>query len=344
MVDKMNETLKFIECSGTPLEMGRQYGEQAKPEIQRDLEMRCRHADRARLKIFADLAARVLSLHLPDVLAELKGISEGAGVELPRVLFANHVDTFGDNVERCTPVILRNSPEGTIIAKNNDAPLDEDYPFIIRKCRPEKGIPSIQVTYAGWLCGLDYMNAEGLAATHGSVGSIFDKSGMRVDIRLKAYQLMRSCRTTDDFITGLNNTPLTGKGFNIAVGDNKGDTVMLDAAVPFIVVRNRNKQFDYATNIYKSTGLENADMRTPEQQDICHYRYAYLKQLEETKQPKNLNDIKNLLSSHESWAPCRHGGEGGSKTEWSMICLPGKRKILVSHGSPCKNEYKEYNL
>ncbi len=50
--------------------------------------------------------------------------------------------------------------------------LYENYPYVIRKCTPEKGIPSIQITFAGWLCGLDALNAAGLATTHGSVGSI----------------------------------------------------------------------------------------------------------------------------------------------------------------------------
>ncbi len=336
--------LKVVECSGTPMKMGRQYGEQARAEIQLDLELRSKHLNMEKLKVFSTNVIRVLQAFLPEELEELKGIAEGAKVDLSLVLFANHVDTFGDNVERCTPVILRNSSDGTIIAKSNDGAVHENNPFIIRKCTPAKGIPFIQVTYAGWIGSLDCMNAEGLACTHGSVGSVFDKSGPRVDIRLKGYQLMRTCRTTDDFIAGLNETPLTGKGFNVAMGDAAGNTAMLDAAVPFIAISKRNKKFDYATNIYKSPGLENADMREPGKRDICVYRYGYLKWLEETNPPENLDDIKKLLSCHEPWAPCRHGGVHGSKTFWSMINLTKSRKVLVAHGNPCQNEYKEYSL
>jgi len=278
------------------------------------------------------------------VLEELKGVAEGANVDIRRVLLINHVDTFVNNTERCTPVILRSSPQGTIIAKNNDAPVNEDFLFIIRKGRPAKGVPFIQITYAGWIGGLDIMNSEGLANTHGSVGAVFDKSGLRIDIRLKAYQLMNVCRTVDEFIAGLHEVPLTGKGFNIALGDRSGGTAMLDVAVPFIAVRNRNKQFDYATNIYKATGLENADMRPPGKRDICVYRYGYLKWLEATNPPGNLDDLRRLLSSHEPWAPCRHGGIHGSKTLWSMINLTKSGKVLIAHGNPCQNEYREYSL
>ena len=311
--------LSFIECSGSPLQVGREYGEQVKNEIQRNIELFGRSWNINECGESIAKIKHVIKKYLPEVYSELIGIAEGANVDISYIFLMNHVDTFGNDVERCTPIILRNSSDGTIIAKNNDAPVYEDYPFIIRKCIPEKGMPFIQVTYAGWLSGLDCMNAEGLSNTHGSVGSIFDKSGPRIDIRLKSYQLMSTCRTTDDFIAGLNETSLTGKGFNIAVGDASGNTAMLDAAVPLISVYNRNKKFDYAANIYKSPGLEIADTRAPDKRDICVYRYGYLKWLEETNPPKNIDDIKKLLSCHEPWAPCRHGGAHSSKTFWSIL-------------------------
>ncbi len=337
-------TLKLVECTGAPFEMGYQYGEQAREEIQRYLELQRQHLNTACIDNFARNVKQILQSFLPDVLEELKGIAEGSQADLNEILSVNYVDTFGDNPERCTPIILRNSSDGTIVAKNNDAPMQEENPFIIRKCVPKQGIPFIQVTYAGWLSGLDMINAEGLANTHGSVGSVFDKTGKRVDIRLSAYNVMQNCKTTEEFIQNINRFPLTGKGFNIAVGDSNGQTAMLDAAVPFIAIRNRNKQFDYATNIYMSIGLENADMRLPAKREICIYRYGYLRWIEQTNPPKSLDDIKKLLMSHEPWAPCRHGGAHDSKTVWSMICLTEQRKILVSHGSPCQNKYQEYHL
>ena len=49
------------------------------------------------------------------------------------------------------------------------------------------------------------------------------------------------------------------ENFNIAVGDAGTNTAMLDAAVPFIAVRNHNKQFDYATNIYNHVKMNTRD-------------------------------------------------------------------------------------
>lgn len=336
--------LRYIECNGTSRQMGRQYGEAAREEIRQDIALRSKYWRNEKLNEIAEKINRVIQRFIPDVLEELEGIAEGADVNLSQVLLSNHVDTFGDD-DRCTPVMLRESPEGVIVAKNNDGPAHEKNPFVIRKCTPDNGIPFIHVTYAGWLCGMDAMNAAGLANTHGSVGSKFDKSGDRLDIRLYTYHLLRSCRSTAEFVAKLaGNIPLTGKGFSIAVGDKDGGTVMLDAAVPFVAVRDGNRQFCYSTNLYMSPGMENADMRPPEKRHVCVFRNGYLRWVESECPPRNINDVKKILSSHEPWAPCRHGGVHGSVTLWSMINLPQSGKVLLATGNPCCNEYKEYSL
>jgi hypothetical protein len=337
--------MKFLECSGSFAGMGEEYGEQAREEIQHNaglfnLLMDINNRDAAAAGI-----SRAVNKYLPDVYAELAGIARGANVDLKHILLMNHVDTFGSSAERCTPVILRKSSDGVIIAKNNDSPPSANiYDFILRKCTPDKGFPYIQLTYAGWLSGLDMMNAAGLANTHGSVGSVFDKSGDHIDMRLVMYEIMKNYSKVGDVIRQLSNYPMTGKGFNIALGDADGETAMLDAALPFIALSGRNKNFDYATNIYTSQGLEHADTRGSARREICVYRYGYLKWLEQTRMPENLTDVKLLLSSHEPWAPCRHGGPHGSKTDWSMINLVKTKKMLVADGAPCENKYKEYSI
>ena len=335
--------LKVIKCSGKSFEMGRQYGEQARKEIRQNLEL-FKIPSHCGMRDITARIEKVIKKYTMDAYSELCGIAQGANVDVSSLLFINHVDVLESNVERCTPVILNNGKQGIIVAKNNDSPPNENFNFVLRKCSPDMGLPFIQLTYAGWVSGLDMMNADGVANTHGSVGSCFDKSGERIDIRLIMYELMKKCRSVNDVYQQLGEFPLTGKGFNIALGDSSNQSLMLDAAIPFIAVSSRNKNFDYATNIYRSPGLEAADVRAPEKRDICVYRYGYLKWLEQTNAPKKLEDIKKLLSCHDPWAPCRHGGSHGSQTDWSMINVIKDRKILVADGAPCENEYKEYSL
>jgi hypothetical protein len=342
--------IKYIECSGTSRKMGRQYGEGAREEILQALSGAAHKDFLSKIENCAERIGAIkknLELCLPEVSEEIKGIAEGCGASVEQILLLNHVDTISDEwVQACTPVGLVSDKDGIIVAKNNDGSQDQrmQYPFVVRKSIPEKGIPMLQCTYAGWLSGLDAINAEGLANTHGSVGSVFDKSGDRVDIRLATYHLMRNCSKVKEFCAKLSEMSLTGKGFNIIAGDAKRKSVIVEAAVPLIACRAFGQKFFYTTNHFISNALENADMRSPEGKVISTYRLGYLDWVAKTNPPESLDDVKNILSSHEPWAPCRHGGAHVSETYWSQICLPEKRKMFVSHGAPCEVEYSEYNI
>ncbi len=343
--DMDRSKLKAIECRGSPREIGRQYGEQAREEIRENEYFFAGEGKIEDATGFVETARRLLSSRIPDIFEEMEGIAEGSGVPLDSIILFNQVNTFGNDwTQDCTTIALRDSEDGPLLGKNNDGGMNESLSFIIRKLIPSNGFPMIQITYAGWVSGLDAMNAAGLANGHNSVGSIFDKSSLRIDIRLRAYQLMKRCEKTSDFITGLSETSLTGKGFNIVVVDRYGETAAMEAAVPLIAWRDLNKTFIYATNHYITPALKEADMRSPYDKDVSIYRYGYLRWIEQTATPKGIGDIKRLLRSHEPWAPCRHGGPHNSKTLWSIIEIPKQNKMLIASGAPCAYEYEEFDL
>lgn len=335
--------MKIIECYGSPREMGRQYGEGAREDIRYEVEnIGIYYVKPERLESFFAEANRVLPMFLPEIYEELLGVAEGAGVDIKVLMAMNFVDTFDNITERCTPLLLRDSGDGVIVAKNNDAGENEKCRFVTLIRRPDKGIPVATVTYAGWLSGLDSMNGEGVANTHGSVGSKFDKSGDRVDIRLAMMQVMKECRSSEEVLQKLAAYPLTGKGFSIAVGDKNKNTFFIDAAVPKLIKRSENVPFAYSTNLYCAPEVEFADMRGADYRPFCEKRSEYLA---EQPKPRSLDDIKRLLTDHSScYAPCRHGGDAHSVTKWSMINLPEQGKILIADGFPCENEYKTINV
>ena len=324
-----------VECRGTPAEMGRQQGEAARRLIQDNLSMRT-FAPPEKLAAFHHAAAAILAARAPEILEEIHGIAEGAQVD-PHQLMAS---TFrDDDAERCTPMIVRSSPEGTLVAKNNDGPSHEMFPFVICTRRPDHGLPTIGVYFAGLVCGMDMMNAAGLANTHGSVGSIFPKPAGGLDIRLWTYRLMCTCRTAADFIAGLRQIPLGGKGFSIAVGDAGAETAFIDAAVPRVAVRDRNNAFDFSTNLYRSPGLENADKRPPDKRPLYQARTDYLRR---QSPPRDVTELQHLLRDHSTPdSPCRHAA---SRTTDSMIFLVNSGKALVSSGPPCRYPYFEYSF
>jgi predicted choloylglycine hydrolase len=325
--------------------MGRQYGEQAKADILNNVEAFRIGEETEEVEAFVGRTRGVLERFVPDILDELVGLAEGSGAPLSALLRLNQVNTFtGPRPSPgCTSMAISGGPDGPILGKNNDGTPD-DRRFIVRKTVPDDGHGLIQVTYTGWVSGLDAMNSAGLVNGHNSVGSVFDKTGERLDIRLWAYHLMRHCGSVCELLARIDTVPLTGKGFNVVVNDTAGDACVLEAAVPLVSVRDLGNPFVYAANHYASDRLKDADMRAPGQKPISVYRHGYLRWVEQTDPPEAPEDIERILSSHEPWAPCRHGGAHDSTTLWSMIGMPAQRRLRVASGPPCTYEYAEYEV
>jgi len=340
----MSFSLKIVKCCGTPHEMGLQYGEQTKEEIAKNLTC-LRINEREITPAFIESVRTVLSNWSQEILEELEGISESSGVPIGQIFAFNHVDSFnhGGTNQQCTSMAINAGPDGPILGKNNDGDIDESE-FVVRISNPETGLPMIQVTYAGWLSGLDSMNADGLANAHSSVGSIFDRAGEKMDVRLWTYHLMRRCSTTQQFVERIEGVPITGKGFNIVLNDPIGDTCVVEAAVPEINFRNRRDGFVFATNHFVTEPFKNADGRTHQQKVISQNRYNHLETVGQHSPPKDQLGIETVLKSHDMWGPCRHGENQVSHTQWSMIGLPQEKLLLVSDGPPCKHAYHPFDL
>ena len=336
-----------VECSGKPREMGRQFGEATREGVRHNVEnWRPRRHTPEELAFFGALQD-FLAGRAPDLLEEMEGVAEGSGAPVEDVLWLNHVPTFGPEwLGACTSMAVAAGPDGPVLGKNNDGGGDERrHAFAVRTTRPEKGLPMIQVTHAGSLSGLDAINAEDFANSHNSVGSRFDRSGERLDVRLRVYQLMAECRTTRGFIEGLiHGVGLTGKGFNIVAVDPSGETAVIEAAVPLIAWRDLGAPFVYATNHYLTDALKDHDGRDADGKRVSVCRVGYLEWVAATNPPRSAEDVRAILRSHEPWAPCRHGGPHLSQTEWSIVALPRDRKLLFADGHPCETAYREFGF
>ncbi len=333
------EHISVIECSGTPREMGRQYGEQARDEIRANVQRRGTMDGFQRDHSMRTKA--LLERHAADVLDELEGVGEGSGVPLLDLIAENCVGTPVS--QECTTIAISAGKDGPVLGKNNDGALNERH-WVLRRTRPARGLPMIQVISAGWLSGLDAINAAGLANGHNSVGSVLKRRPDGLEIRLWSYQLMQRCENVAEFVGALASIPLDGKGFNVVAADSAGGVCVAECALPYVACRGLGDQFVYATNHYVSEELKNADRRTPDQKTVSVLRYGFLLWNELTNPPRSEHDIRCLLTSHEPWAPCRHGGAHMDHTLWSMIARPRERRIRVSFGAPCESEYHSYQL
>lgn len=339
-VYRMREEVTYVECNGTPREMGRQYGEQAREPIHKHfafLEERFKRSPKS-----APGAVAALRRCLPAVLDEFEGIAEGCGLAVDYLVGLSHGEPEPFAGE-CTSLACELPDVGPAVIKNNDGD-QVDRPLVVRKSTPRQGLPMIQVVFAGWLSGLDAMNAAGLAMTHNSVGSKLPRRGERVACRLWAYHILRQATTVREALDLFQQAPLMGKGFNIVLGDAEGSRCVAEAALPLVAPRSMDAPWVYATNHFILPELAEMDRRRPRDKQISAYRYGYLEWVEANRPPQTLEALEDLFRSHEPWAPCRHGGSHVSYTHWSMVALLKERRVRVAPGPPCEIPYQDYTL
>ena len=106
--------------------------------------------------------------------------------------------------------------------------------------------------------------------------------------------------------------------------------------------RGRGEAFLYATNHFVSPDLRPRDPLSRDRLRLTIYRMGYLRWVEGTDPPRTTGELAALMTSHEPWAPCRHGGPHVSSTVWSAMALIRERRLLACGGSPCRSSYREY--
>lgn len=179
--------LLIIDAAGTPREMGRAHGEQARDLIsvglerwRAELERSGHDADRlwkglSRESGFRDAAAR----WAPGLLAEVDGIAEGANADPDAVFAANCLDEawwWHEKGPGCSAVAVADRGGKTVIGQNMDLDTWMDTTQVALRLQPDDGPQQVLLSRAG-VVGLCGANSEGV----GLVVNALDQLPVAVD-------------------------------------------------------------------------------------------------------------------------------------------------------------------
>lgn len=182
----------FVEVSGGPRDRGQQYGRIAADRISGSVELystklRDLGLTRADCKELIGEHTAAFTHFGPHHLEEMRGIAEGAGVDLEDIALINarteivakarvKMGLVADDPDGCTGVVVmpdRSATGRLIHAQNWDWHAECAKTAIVLKVTPETGVPFMTFTEAGGLarCGL---NAAGVAITANYLESDLD--------------------------------------------------------------------------------------------------------------------------------------------------------------------------
>ena len=198
---EMTDGLTIVHLTGTPYQVGYNYGKLLKPEIKNLVGKWKREVERTYNQDFDEVIEHFFrtthfldtaGYYLPDLLKEINGISKGCGIDYNTILafqMSEEINAMSNDLaaSNCTSISINKTGSApTILAQNMDPPkLFHGMPVLLHIIDPEKNTEKFIFTFPGFigLCGLN-SNGIGVACNGISMLNFSDK-GLPVSFILR---------------------------------------------------------------------------------------------------------------------------------------------------------------
>jgi isopenicillin-N N-acyltransferase-like protein len=177
---EQNGNLTIVHLYGTPYQRGYDYGTLLKPQIEEIVEKWMKNVEQTYnqdfnsvIQLFFNSTAFVSSArhHIPDLLEEIKGISEGCGIDYETILalqMSEEIEALSDDLKAigCTSLsINKTDSTPTLLAQNMDPPqLFHGTPVLLHISGAKNTSEKYIFTFPG-LVGLCGLNSCGVGIT-----------------------------------------------------------------------------------------------------------------------------------------------------------------------------------
>ncbi len=367
--------MRVLDLYGTPRERGRQHGEELREQIGR-------HYDLFRENIELDTgmdSQKYLDQFLaktdfipaaekytPDLLDELRGISEGSGRSFQEVFarmlsdedpWYRQIVKFGRGIpEHCSCLGSREGGR-SLIAQNMDSPLYYDgFQTLLRVHEPDSDVESLVFTVAGKI-SLAGMNNYGVGICCNSVLFLdFNVRGLAEDFIVRKVLQQKSL---EDALAFMRSVP-HASGQNYVLGD-PGRVTDLECSASKVIelpMRPGSNRFVHTNHPLNNDNTASWDamwklgeQETPELIEILkarmttYNRFNTLQQGIEADLPLDVKRATALLSDHS--APvCQHHYH---QLNYTLGCLimeldAQNPRLNVTGGPPCSTPSRTYTF
>jgi isopenicillin-N N-acyltransferase-like protein len=344
-----------LEVAGNPRQMGRQIGEAAGTLVRGFLEvalMRAAQMQRVSRAAAIDIAARCVpyaEAYCPDMVDELRGVAEAAGLSLEEVMFLQvRNQLHADQDAACTSLSLGRAGlrHGGVVAQNwdNDPALDE---FTIVLTRRPAGKPALMnVTQAGLIAYIGFsetgiglcLNTLPAPARRVGVPHYFTVRGIYEAHSLEG--VVEAVRRAERAIPanimlctpqGPADLEVTLDGVHVLGGDGSS-AVMHTNHCLHPQLAPINEQFPELVQSHaRQRRIETLMQDAADHQPVVAHIQAALR--DHDGHPRSL---------------CRHPNDdpetGPWQTVFSVIIEPTHRRMHITRGTPCDRPYETYSM
>lgn len=344
-----------IEVAGSPREMGRQIGEAAGNEIRGfcavalSLVNKTLRVSRAAADEVVAAALRSAEQYSPDMVEEIRGMAEGAGVSAEDIMLLQVRNQLQPDADAgCTSLSLageRQLPSGRLVAQNWDNDPDLQ-PFTVVLTRRPTGKPALMtITQAGLVAYIGF-NDAGIGVCLNTLPAPSRRFGVPHYFTVRGIYEAASLDAAVHAVQRANRAIPA----NIMLATPQGPADLEVTLEHVHVLRSDGAGGITHTNHCHHSELTSLNGRFPELIQ-SHERQRRVDQLLNLPQRSpSLEEVKAALRDHQGHprSICRHPNDdaktGFWETVFSVIIEPQARRMHVSRGTPCEHPYEIYTL
>ena len=303
----------------------------------------------------------------PKQAQRLRGIAEGAGIDIPTVLFMQSMEllkpTESDyRLQACTSLGFspqRTTTAETIVAKNFDYGNEFALYHLTCQTKPPERYKTLGCTMAPLPGMLDGMNEHGLTVTYNLAYST-DKPKCFAPLSLALQEMLETCKNVDEAVKFITQAKQGGHDALLMLADAEGNIKTVEITSNHAATRETKDGQIINTNHYHTAEMQQYEIphnavyfdNVPKGllgirvHESSEQRLKRARKLLKDKTSVDENKIATILRDHGSdnrpsmLTICRH--DEYASTLRSVIFYPNRKRIKVLYGSPCQNEYDEF--
>lgn len=357
-------SLPVLHLAGTPYEQGRQHGAALREAIVHNLAIYFERFERegkvARPEVLerARRYAEAIVEHNAAYFEGLRGVADGSGCDLIELVALNVryeilYYQFGVNAmaDGCTAFAIDPS-----LSANGHLILGQNWDWIpqvrgaILHTTDADGMEVISFTEAGIVGGKIGLNSAGLGlGVNGITSTADDWSRLSKPFHVRCYEILRSrdFQAATRIITSSDRACST----NFLIAQAPDRIVDIEAAPKQIQLLTCEDGCVVHTNHFVEPERAGIEEPPNPRRQYSYNRRSRMRELLSSKQPLTIADTQRFLQDHNDYpySICRHEDPSGPpaeqyKTVTAVVMDLNERRILLSDGPPCANEFQELSL
>lgn len=344
---------RYITVEGTARERGRQIGEQLRMQILTNYKNQVafyKNSENYDYTNWEEMAARYVPMMekwTPEVLEEMYGMAEGAGIEFKKILALTtaYEKSFArDQIsDKCTSFFAsgKATKDGkTVIGQTNDEKYTEWlYQLDAVIHHKENGKEVMTYTHPGVPAYMGISN-RGLAVLWTYIDNGITGNGVPTNAIIRH---LLNCETIEEAVTFLQKVPHDIPN-QFGLADSKGNLVCVECFPNKVYVTRKEDYFVHTNhNVYAPEEAECTCGKT------TWDRYEVMEQqLKDNYGKIDVEMAKNFLKCHDRFPnsicvhPCPE--RPWNKTLAAMVYELDEGKMHIAFGNPCEMEYHTYTF